>query len=141
MRYLRGEGIDRNVDKAIVLFQRSCDRGLQDACENLRRQETADSRAERSDESADSDDGGASAPRTGRVKVTFVLATPGAQVTLEQGDDARQLATFPITVRFPPSSWSVHAKKKGYCDLVRDLDLTQGSMRRVVAIELQPGCP
>jgi hypothetical protein len=36
MRYLRGEGVDRDAEKARSLFRWSCDRGLKTACDNLK---------------------------------------------------------------------------------------------------------
>jgi hypothetical protein len=76
------------------------------------------------------------------VKITFTLLTEGATVTLVDDQGARELPIFPITVAFDPhQSWTLHAKKPGFCELVRPLDLQHGPPVQSVDIELKPGCP
>jgi hypothetical protein len=75
-----------------------------------------------------------------RIKVTFTLVTEGARVHLVRGDDVRQLPMFPITVAFDSrQSWTLRAKKPGFCELVVPLDPQNGPVQRV-DIELKPGC-
>jgi hypothetical protein len=77
-----------------------------------------------------------------RVKVTFTLLTEGAKVTLVHDQDARELPMLPITVAFDPhQAWTLHAKKPGFCELVRPLDLQHGPPAQRVDIELKTGCP
>lgn len=75
------------------------------------------------------------------VKITFTLVTDGARVTLVHDGDRRELPLFPITVAFDPAkTWTLHATKPGFCELVRPLDLAHGPPVQRVDIELHPGC-
>jgi hypothetical protein len=76
------------------------------------------------------------------VKIIFALTTDGARVLLVHGDDRRELPTFPLAIEFDPAkSWTLHATKRGFCELVLPLDLVDGGAVQHIDIALRPGCP